>query len=183
MLLWSVVGFTILVAGVSVTASLLPLVFGVFVWVGYVHLLRRTTWVDRRLAGWQRGEAVPAAYRRPAAHGFLPTLKTSTSDPQTWRDLGWLALTSVVGFILGLVMITFTGVVLADLSMPAWYWAISDPQVGFGNLGVFTADNLPEAFGATAVGVALTPLLLLFARWSAATHAGLAARMLGPTQP
>jgi hypothetical protein len=33
--LWSIAAFTILVTGVSVTASLLIFVIGVFVWVGF----------------------------------------------------------------------------------------------------------------------------------------------------
>jgi hypothetical protein len=47
---WSVVGFTILVTGVSVTASLLFLVIGVLVGIGCAYVVRWTTWVDRRLA-------------------------------------------------------------------------------------------------------------------------------------
>jgi Putative sensor len=125
--LWSIVAFTILVAGISVTASLLVVVIGVFVWVGFAYIVRWTTCIDRRLAGWQRKERVRAVYRRPAARGFLPRLKTVSSDPQTWRDLAWLGLTSIAGFALGLAAITAAGIVLAYVSMPIWYWAISDP--------------------------------------------------------
>ena len=124
--LWSIVAFTILVAGVSVTASLLVLVIGVFVWVGFAYIVRWTTWVDRRLAGWQRKERVRAVYRRPAARGFLPLLKTVSSDPQTWRDLAWLGLTSIAGFALGLAAITAAGIVLAY---------VSDADLVLGDLG------------------------------------------------
>ena len=71
--------------------------------------MRGTTWVDRRLAGWQRHERVGGVYRRPDARGFAPLLKTVSSDPQTWKDLGWLGLTSIVGFTLGLAAITGCG--------------------------------------------------------------------------
>jgi hypothetical protein len=181
---WSIAGFTILVSGVSVTASLLFLLVGVFVWIGFAYVLRWTTWVDRRLAGWQREEPVPAVYRRPASRGLLPLLKTVSSDRQTWRDMAWLALTSIVGFTLGLAVITFAGLVLAYVSMPAWYWAVSDPQVEYGltNLGLFTVDTLGKALAMTAIGLGLTPVALLFARWVAAIHAGLAARLLGPSR-
>jgi hypothetical protein len=60
---WSIAAF-ILVTGISVTASLLVFVIGVFVWVGFVYVVRWTTWVDRRLAGgsgtsvWMRPIAV-----------------------------------------------------------------------------------------------------------------------------
>src|SRR5215203_3937628 len=95
---WSIAAFTILVTGIAVTASLLFLLVGVFAWIGFAHVLRWTTWVDRKLAGWQRHERVPAVYRRPAARGFMPHLRTVSSDPQTWRDMAWLGITSIVGF-------------------------------------------------------------------------------------
>lgn len=58
-LAWSIVGFTILVTGAAVTTPLLFLAVGVFIWIGFVHVLRWITWVDRRLAGWQRRERDP----------------------------------------------------------------------------------------------------------------------------
>ena len=180
---WSIAAFIILVTGVSLTASLIVFIAGVFVWVGFVYVVRWTTWVDRRLAGWQRRERLGAAYRRPPVRGFLPLLKTVSADPQTWRDLGWLGLTSIVGFTLGLVAITAMGVVVAYLSMPIWYWAISDPhgQYGLTNLGLFTVDTLGEAFAATAIGLALAPLALLIARGCATAHGALAAQILRPS--
>lgn len=180
---WSAAAFTILVTGVAVTASLLIFVVGAFVWVGFAYVLRWTTWVDRELAGWQRDAPVRAAYRRSSADGFLPLLGRVTSDPQTWRDLAWLGVTSVVGFALGLVAVTAAGTVLAYLSMPLWYWARADPnaQYGLTNLGVITVDTFGEALAATAVGFVLTPLALLVARSCAGMHAALAARILGPS--
>jgi hypothetical protein len=83
---WSIAAFAILVTGVAVTTSMLFLVVGVFFWIGFAHVLRWTTRVDRKLAGWQRHERVPAVYRRPAARGFMPYLRTLTSDPQTWKE-------------------------------------------------------------------------------------------------
>ena len=180
---WSIAAFTILVTGVAVTASLLVFVIGVFVWAGFAYVLRWTTWVDRKLAGWQRNAPVQAAYRRSPVGGFLPLLKRVTADPQTWKDLAWLGLTSVVGFALGLVAMTAAGIAVAYLSMPLWYWALSDPnaQYGLTNLGMVTVDTLGEALGSTAVGLMLAPLALLLARGCARMHAGLAARILGPS--
>lgn len=59
-LVWSVAGFSILVTGVAVTASLLVFVVGVLVWIGFAYVARWTTCVDRALAGWQRNQRVPA---------------------------------------------------------------------------------------------------------------------------
>jgi Putative sensor len=154
----------------------------VFVWVGFAYVVRWTTWVDRQLGGWQRHEPIRAVYRRPAARGFVPLLKTVSSDPQTWKDLGWLGVTAIAGFVLGLVPAAVAGFALAYLSMPIWYWAISDPasEYGLTNLGLFTTDTLGEAFATTAIGLALVPLALLLARRCATAHAALAARVLSP---
>jgi membrane protease YdiL (CAAX protease family) len=181
--LWSIVAFTIMVTGVSVAASLVALVIGVIVWIGFVYAVRWTTRVDRSLAGWQRRERIDPAYRRPAARGFLPLLKTVTSDAQTWRDLGWLALTSIAGFTLGLAAITAAGIVVAYVWMPSWYWAISDPGSHYTvtNLGLFTVDTVGEAFAAAGIGAMLAPLALAVARGCAAVHARLAARVLRPS--
>ena len=179
-LAWSIAGFTILVTGAAVTASLLFLVVGVFVWIGFVHVLRWTTWIDRRLAGWQRHERVPAVYRRPTDRGFIAYLRTLSSDPQTWKDMAWLGVTSIIGFAGGLAVITAAGLVAGYVSMPLWYWAVSHPHQEYGvtNLGFLTVDTLGEAGIAAALGLLLIPFVLLLARWCAATHAGLAVRML-----
>jgi Putative sensor len=180
-LAWSIVGLAVLITGVSVTASLLLLVIGLPVWLGFAHAVRWTTWVDRRLAGWQRGQRVRASYRRPDGRGFGPALRAVSADPQTWRDLAWLALASIAGFALSLVVITTAGVVLAWVSLPAWYWAVSDPSVhaGLTNLGVAVVDTPAEAVAVSGIALALVPLALLLARGVAAWHAGLAARLLG----
>jgi hypothetical protein len=177
---WSIVGFTILVTGAAVTASLLFLVVGVFVWIGLVHVLRWTTWIDRMLAGWQRHERVPAAYRRPTDRGFIPYLRTLSSDPQTWKDMAWLGMTSIIGFAGGLAVITTAGLAVTYVSMPLWYWTASHPDQEYAatNLGFPTVDTLGEASIAAALGLLLIPCVLLLARWCAATHAGLAVRML-----
>jgi hypothetical protein len=183
-LAWSIACFTILVAGGVVTASLLFLVVGVFVWIGFVLVLRWTTWVDRTLAGWQRHERVPAAYRQPTAREFVPYLRTLSSDPQTWKNIAWLGMNSIIGFAGGIAVITAAGLAATYLSMPLWYWAIPHPPQddSVTNLGIFTVDTLGEAGIAAAIGLLLVPLVLLLARWCAATHARLAVRMLAGEQ-
>lgn len=181
-LAWSVVGFTLCVTGISVTAALLVLVIGLPVWLGFAHAARWTTWVDRRLAQWHLGIRIPAAYRRPAARGFGPAVRAVTRDPQTWRDLAWLALASVEGFVLSLVALVPVAAGLAWVSLPAWYWAISDPRAhgGLTNLGVVVVDTPAEALTVSAAALVLVPAALLLARACARAHAGLAVRLLGP---
>jgi hypothetical protein len=178
---WSIVAFSVLVTGLAVTASLLALVVGVAVWAGFVYAMRWTTWVDRRLAGWQRRQRIPASYRRPQARGIGPFVRTLTTDPQTWRDMVWLAVTSVVGFATGLVVVTAAGVIGAYVSMPFWCWAIDDPAAhrGLTNVGVFTVDGPGRALVMTLVGLLLVPVGLLLARSCAALHVRLAVLLLG----
>ena len=129
---WAVVAFTVLVTGIAVTSSLLVLVIGVFVWVGFAHIVRWMTLVDRALAGWRLQERVSAVYQRPAARGVAPYIKALSSDSQTWKDLAWLAVTSIVGFACGLAVITGAGLVVTYVSMPLWYLAVSHPRTEYG---------------------------------------------------
>jgi hypothetical protein len=178
---WSILAFTVLVTGLAVTASLLVLVVGVVVWIGFVYAMRWTTWVDRRLAGWQRRERFAASYRRPPASGIVPFVKSLTTDPQTWRDMAWMALTSLVGFVSGLAVVTAVGVIGAYVSMPLWYWAIGHPAAHYGltNVGLLTVDSLGRAAIMTSVGLALIPIAILLARGCAVMHARLAVLVLG----
>jgi hypothetical protein len=179
---WSIAGFTILVTGLAVTASLLVFVVGVLVWIGFVYVARATTWVDRTLAGWQRHERLPARYRRAGEPGVIPFTRTLTTDPQTWRDLTWLAVTSILGFAAGLVVVTAAALALTYISMPLWFWALSHPHVEYGvtNLGFLTVDTLGEALTTTLIGLVLVPVVLVLGRWCASAHAHLAVLLLGP---
>ena len=91
-LVWSIAGFTILVTGLSVTATLLVLVIGVPIWIGFTYVLRWTTRVDRTLAGWQRGEHIAGVYRRPEARGFVPCELPVPDDLDERIHLGVLGL-------------------------------------------------------------------------------------------
>jgi hypothetical protein len=183
-LAWSIVSFSVWVAGVSATASVLVLVVGVLVWIGFAYVMRWTTSVDRRLAAWLRHEPIAAEYRN-AAPGLIARIKTITADPQTWREFGWLATGSIAGFALAIVAFTAAGVVLAYVTMPLWYWAINDPhaQYGLTNVGVLTADTLPKALAVSAGGLLLSPLVAHIARGAAAGHSQLVRRVLGDRHP
>jgi hypothetical protein len=181
-LVWSVAGFSILVSGVAMTASLLVVVGEVFIWIGFTSVVRWTTWADRTLAARQRHERVPAVYRRSAASGCIAFVKTLSSDPRTWRDLAWLALTSCASFAGEVFVVTAAGLALSYMSMPSWYWAVTDAHTEYGltQLGKLTVETTGEALTMTAIGLVLIPLVLLLASWFATAHSGLAIRLLGP---
>jgi hypothetical protein len=180
---WGLASLGLFTAGVSATASSLAFVVGVAVWLGFALALRATTTLDRRLAGWQRRESVPAAYRRPPARGFLPLLRTVTGDPQTWRDLGWVGLTSVVGSALGLLGLTVAATALYFVTMPLWYWAAREHTHALTGVASIQVDTIGEALTVSGIGLLLVPVALYLSRAFAAAHAGLAARVLGRQRP
>lgn len=180
----SVLGFCVWVGALSVTLSLIVFVVGVAAWYGSVYVFRWTTWIDRKLAGWVRGEEIAAVYREPRSDGVLERLRCVTVDPQTWKELGWLVLNSVAGFTAAVLGLTATAVVLALIFCPAYWWAIPDPGQQYGTLemGLYTVDSTGLAFVNTAIGLALAPLALLLNRGLVGAHAALAARILGPSE-
>ena len=105
-----------------------------------------------------------------------------TTDPRTWRDLGWLVFNSTVGFLLATAALTVTALAMSYILMPLWWWAITDPSKQYAtlNLGIYTVTSTGWALVTTGLGLALVPVAALLNRAAAAGHAGLAARMLGP---
>ncbi len=180
----SIVAFCVWVTALSITLSLLVFVVGVFAWFATVYVARWTTVVDRRLAGWARGEPIAAVYRPTSSRSFWQRLRNVTVDPQTWKDLGWLVLNSVLGFVAAVVGLTATVVVIGYIVMPLWWWAIPDPSQQYGTLemGLYTVHNTGTALINTGIGLLLAPLALLLNRGLVAGHAGLAARVLGPSE-
>ena len=162
----SIVGFIVWVTGLSVTVSLLVLIVGAFVWVGTVYVFRWTTLVDRRLAGWLRRDPISAVYRRPTQPGFLDLLKTVTTDPQTWKEVGWLVGNSIAGFAITLIALTVTALVLAWITLPIWWWAIPNPHTQYAtlNFGIYTVTSLGWAFVTMALGLVMLPVALLLNR-------------------
>jgi signal transduction histidine kinase len=180
----SILAFCVWVTCLTVTVSLLIFIVGAFVWLGSVYAFRWTTWIDRRLAGWIRRERVAAVYRRPESRSILELLRCVTTDPQTWKDLAWLVLHSVVGFALSIAALAATVTVVGYILMPAWWWAIPDPgsQYGTTELGLFTVESTGTAFITTGIGLVLAPLALLLNRGVVLLHSALAVRILAPSE-
>jgi hypothetical protein len=178
----SIVAFAIWVAGLSVTLSVAVLAVGALAWLGTVALVRVAAGWDRQLVGWYRGAPLTVRYRPTPTTGLLATLKTVTRDPQTWRDLRWVVVNSTYGFVLATVAVTVTGLTLAELSAPAWWWAIPNPSQQYAtlNLGVYTVNSTGWALVSAGLGVVLLPVAAAVNRAVARSHARLAARMLSP---
>lgn len=180
----SIVEFVVWVTGVSVTASMLVLVIGVVVWLATVIAFRFAAGLDRRTAGWYRRSRIYGDYRSSHAGTLLSRARLVSTDPRTWKDLGWLVFNSTVGFVLATAAITVTALAVSYILMPLWWWAIADPSKQYGtlNLGLYTVTSTGWALVTTGLGLVLLPVAALLNRAAAAGHAGLAARMLGPSR-
>jgi hypothetical protein len=112
-------------------------------------------------------------------------VRVVTTDPRTWKDLAWLVVNSTLGFVIAAAALTVTGLAIAYLTMPLWWWAITDPSKQYAtlNLGLYTVTSTGWALLTTGLGLMLLPVAALLNRTAAAGHARLAARMLGPNHP
>ena len=172
----SFIEFLVWLTGVSVTVLLVLLLVGLVVWLGVAYAFRGTATIDRLLAGWYRREPIAGLYRTPESRGFLVRVRTVTVDRQTWKDVAWNVLNSIVGFMLALLAISAFAAVLAGIAMPLW-WSAPPTE----SLGIYTVSSLGWALVTTGIGLLLLPLSLAINHWLATGHAALAAQILGPS--
>jgi hypothetical protein len=168
--------------GLSVTATLLVAIVGIPVWLATVAAFRQEAGLSRRAAGWHRRAPIPAMYRQSTDDRLLARARVVTTDPQTWRDLGWLVGNSTAGVVLATLAITCTGLAIGYILTPAYYWALHHPSQQYAtlNFGLYTVRSVGWAFVTTALGLALLPLALWLNHAAAVGHAKLAARILSP---
>ncbi len=174
----SIVAFTVWVTGVALSLSLGLLIVG-------FPIVLATFWCIRLLADFERhraalvfGTPLAAVYRPAPADGrFGARIRAAAHDPQRWKDLAYIGLHGVLGFLWGMVWLVLAGFTLGSLTLPAWWWAMPDTATYLW----FTIDGWEEAVGAAAIGVALLPVVLLVQRPLAVSQAYIARWLLGPS--
>jgi Putative sensor len=143
---------------------------------------------------------VGSHYRQHAASGLLSRVRDLWRDPAIWRDIAYLLGMFVPLVTLDLIVLTVWLVLLAGITLPAWYWApwqtvhgtrFHGYQLGYFPNGPhghpaygFYIDTLPKALlAAAAFGIAF----LLFNYVLVATaraHVAVARNLLGaPEDP
>ncbi|MBB6570806.1 sensor histidine kinase [Kribbella sandramycini] len=157
------------------------------VWVGIPLLLAvvpATRWFANchrtMLAGFI-GERIPRPYKKPPLPGVLMWLRTTLTDPATWRDIVWLLVNAVIGFALCLVS--------AVLFLTTIFYGVYPLLVKVTPEGVFN-----EPFGGLLyvnfwTSFLVMPVALIgFLIWMAAgerllkANAYIARSLLGPTE-
>ena len=122
----AVVGFCVQVAGLAAGLSLLVTLIGIPILAALAYVDRWLCAIDRWRASFLLGEPVPGVYRRPERPGILARLRMLAVDPQTWRDLGWIWLNVVLGFVAAVLMLSLWAVVGWLVTFPVYWWLLPD---------------------------------------------------------
>ena len=176
----SAFAFGLLLAGVIATAVLLITLVGVAVFVVFAFAARGMAWLERRRAVLVLREQVDGVYRAPARPGFLALLKSSAADPQTWKDVAWLAIVSILGFGFAVAAAVVWGVTGWLLTYWMYWWTLPEaalPEWGPGN----RLDTWGWAALAAGIGVVLLFVVPWICAALAQAQARLACVVLGPT--
>lgn len=113
--LTSVLAFAIWVAGVTVGSILAITILGVFALIAIARVFRAVADIDRFTVAIVADDSISGVYRRAApGSGWFTRLFTVLGDPQTWRDLPWLVLRSVLGLAFGVAAVTLVRVVICE---------------------------------------------------------------------
>jgi signal transduction histidine kinase len=174
----SILAFAVVVGGLSVTAAAIGIIIGLPLLLVIFAVMRWNARLERKRTGWARGERVPEAYRRRTGN-WLRRLRIVASDPQSWKDLGWLSFMGTFGFAAAVAVVTIWGVVIGLLFLPTWYWSLPNDGVDF---GLFRADTLGEAFLGTDLALLAIPVAYFIQRWITEGMLRLGVVLLRPTR-
>lgn len=197
----AVVGFAVWVTGVSVVASLAVLIVGIPASIVAFWAFRLIADLDRRNAALVLGAPIKAGYRsrdraigrqaagsRPgedrdrvlrALNAWLARLAAVLKDPQSWKDLAWLVLHSVIGFAFGITVLTLLAYTLGIAVLPVWWWSIPD-DVNL--LGIWHPDGALEIAITVPLALPLAALTIALARAMALGESALARALLGRSE-
>jgi signal transduction histidine kinase len=175
----SVVVFAVLVTLLTLGVSLLITLIGIPILLATAYVNRSFADLERRRAGFVLGERAPRRYRDASGGGFWHRVRVVTTDPQTWKDLAWLLLLTVVGFAFGVAAVTLWGTALGVLSVPVWWWI--PPEGTALDIGDdWSVDSWRRALLAAAGGLAAAVLTAWICAALARGQALLARVLLAP---
>ncbi|WP_129309502.1 sensor histidine kinase [Streptomyces sp. L2] len=165
-----------------VSLGLIPIGLGLVTTPWVLTGVRALADTRRRLADEWCGVRIPAVYR-PLPEGGNPWARTAgmLGDPQTWRDLRWLAVDITAGFATALLPAVLLLYPLEGFAVAAGLWRPLSTWGGYWYGFVHVTDQT-SAFGAGALAAALLLLLAPYAPRVLTAHFRLTASVLGPSQ-
>jgi hypothetical protein len=195
-LLWAAVFAATLTAAVlAITLAGIPLL------VAAAGVIRGCANAERWRLREVLAQPVHGGYRAVQRPGIVGQVRTRWSDPATWRDFAYLFGLFPLLWALDLAVTVVWLVLLAGVTVPAWYWAPQQTfdngqtahglQFGYfpngphgsGSYGVFV-DTLPRALLAAAVFLVLFLLFNYVLVGTARLHTRVAYALLrAPSDP
>jgi hypothetical protein len=173
-LLTSILGFAVWVSALSASLSLAVFLVGLPVMLLSAWAFHWVAQLDRRNAALVEGRVLRGRYRDHTGKPFLARLRGTLADGQTWRDLAWLVLHSIIGFGFGVAAICLVGTVIGVAFLPVWYWAVPDGI----DYGLWTVDTLGEAFATALLALPAAALTVGLLRAMALGESRLAVGLL-----
>jgi signal transduction histidine kinase len=170
----SIIAFVLWVTAVSVSLSLLVFIVGLPVIMLSAIAFRWCADLDRRNAALVLGRRLHGPYRDHGGDRFLARFSSTVRDPQTWKDLLWLIVHSVLGFGFGVAAVTAIAQIVAVAVMPLWYWAVPEGV----DWGIFNIDSLWEALLVAPLAIPLAGVTIVLLRAMAVVQAKLAEWLL-----
>src|SRR5262245_28787466 len=173
-LITSVLAFGIWVTGVTVSLVTAVFIIGLPVILVTAIVFRWAADLDRRNAALVLGRQLHGRYRDKTGERFLTRLSTTLRDGQTWKDLAWLVIHSIVGFGFGCAAVASISYVVGTALLPAWYWCLPDGA----DYGIWRVDSLGEAFLAVPVAIPFAVITVALLRGMAVGEATIAEALL-----
>jgi hypothetical protein len=170
----------------ATAVTLAPLGVGLPALPVTVRAVRRLETMVRRLSGDWCGVAIDEPYRpepvgregqRPA---FWARLGFLLADPATWRDLAWMTVDALAGWLLTLAPAGLIAWGVFGVVMPAVWRPIAAAH-GSNWYAFIHVTSASAAWLSVALGVAFIALGLLTAPWLLRRYGALARSLLAPT--
>ncbi len=144
--------FTFLSVALTTGIALAVIIVGIPILVASLIAWRWNAGVERRLIGTLLGTPIAPPYRPDADGSWWYRLRGRLADPATWKDLVFLLLQLPVGIVSFTVTAAIVGVAAGAITAPLMFWAVP----GGYEVGIFSADTLPEALLLVPVGALAT---------------------------
>ena len=181
-----IIYFTVVVAGLSISAGLAIVIFGVPFFLAFIAIARVIALGEGRLLEAITGERMP---RRPVHPGpkasWWARIGEMLTDARTWTTLAYLLLMLPLGIIYFTIAITGVSIAGSCIAVPlaligghfGWTFSLNG-HVWFGNQPWTPDHPLLACVPLTAIAVLVFTVLMHLARFLVRQHARLAKALL-----
>jgi signal transduction histidine kinase len=170
--------FVFLVTALSTGVGLAVTLVGIPILMGSVYAWGWLAEIERRAIGALTGNHIASPYRPLPEGGWWDRLRARLADPATWKDLTFLFLQFPFGLLSFIVAATVLSLALGSLTLPLWYWAITDGV----EIGMTQVDTLAEALAFVPLGALLVWVGIPALGWLGRFYSAYAELLLGSNE-